>query len=51
MIKVLSDLANKRRTEKVADTQINQMTPEQLRAYIEKQAPILLTTSKSEEDK
>lgn len=50
MIKILSDLSNKRRTEKVADTQINQMTPEQLRAYIEKQAPILLTTSKSEDD-
>jgi hypothetical protein len=50
MIKTLSDLANKRRTEKIADTQINQMTPEQLRAYIEKQAPVLLTSSKTEEE-
>ena len=48
MIKVLADLANKRRTEKVADVSINQMTPDQLRAYIEKQAPLLL---KSEDDK
>lgn len=50
MIKVLSDLANKRRTEKIADTQINQMTEQQLRDYVKKQAPILLV-DKSEEEK
>jgi len=50
MIKVLSDLANKRRTEKIADTQINQMTEQQLREYVKKQAPILLV-DKSEEEK
>lgn len=48
MIKVLADLANKRKAEKIADVQINQMTEEQLRSYIEKQAPLLL---KSEDDK
>lgn len=50
MIKVLSDLANKRRTEKIADTQINQMSEQQLRDYVSKQAPLLLT-SKPEEEK
>ena len=50
MIKVLSDLANKRRTEKIADTQINQMTEQQLREYVKKQAPILLV-DKSEKEK
>lgn len=48
MIKTLADLANKRKSEKIADVQINQMTEEQLRSYIEKQAPLLL---KSEDDK
>jgi hypothetical protein len=50
MIKVLSDLANKRRTEKIADTQINQMSEQQLREYVQKQAPMLLIP-KSEEEK
>lgn len=50
MIKVLSDLANKRRTEKIADVAINQMTEQQLRDYVKKQAPILLV-DKSEEEK
>lgn len=48
MIKILSDLANKRRAERVADASINQMTPEQLRAYIEKQAPALLPKGEDE---
>lgn len=48
MIKVLADLANKRRSERVADTSINNMTPDQLRAYIEKQAPVLLPKGEDE---
>ena len=48
MIKVLADLANKRRSERVADVSINNMTPEQLRAYIEKQAPVLLPKGEDE---
>jgi len=48
MIKILADLANKRKAERIADASINQMTPEQLRAYIEKQAPVLLTKGEDE---
>lgn len=48
MIKILADLANKRRAERVADASINQMTEEQLRAYVGKQAHVLLPKGEDE---